>query len=350
MFNASQNTGNLPQSTVTYWDKNFRENLKQQTPFVACAERLDQPMHSGINRELFQYVPLPGNTNYTSEGVVSAPIQASVISKAMQVGTLADNVTFSSLSLAAALDEPVLNVGKELAYRLGEALSGVTRAVIDAGVAVDSSVQVLLPATSTTVFTTISLQAIRNAVQSLAGRAVKPFDQKSQSFCGVISPFALGDIMAQTGSNSVNASPIDILKYSGPEGIAKMDELVSTDLTQVVELPTTGCKFFQSNLVTATQNYNPGTGAISGLTALRTYILGRDGVFTLTLRGQGDTEFGDGNHQNIQVYLEQNAGPGAYDPSALIPGFCSYRCNFAASLGPDPTLRYRFIDAASAIS
>jgi hypothetical protein len=350
MFPASANTGNLPQATVTYWDKNFRENLKQQTPFVAVAERLEQPMHSGISRELFQYVPLPGNQNYTSEGVVEQPIPVQVISKAMTVGTLADNVTFSSLSLAAALDEPVVNVGKELAYRLGESLSGITRAVIDAGVAIDSSVQVKLAATSTSVFTTMALQNIRNAVQSLAGRAVKPFDMKSRLFCGVISPFVLGDVLAQTGSNSVNASPIDILKYSGPEGIAKMDELVGTDVTQTVELPSTGVKFFQSNLVTTTANYNPGGGAISGLTALRTYIMGRDGVFGLRLGAPNDTEFGDGQYENIKVYIESNAAPGSYDPSALIPGFCSYRCNYTASLGPDPTLRYRYIDGASAIS
>lgn len=349
MYPASQNTGNLPQATITLWDKNFRENLKQQTPFVAIAERLEQPMHSGINRELFQYVPLPGNNNYTSEGVVTAPINVSVINKGMQIGTLADNVTFSSLSLAAALDEPVVNTGKELAYRLGESLSGITRAVFDAGTSVDSSVQVLLPATSTSAFTVLSLQAVRNAVQSLAGRGVKPFDAKSADFCGVISPFALGDVMS-SGSSSLNASPIDILKYSGPEGIAKMDELVSTDLTRVVELPSTGCKFFQSNLVTTTANYNPGGGAITGLTAIRTYITGRDGVFGLRLNASGDTAFGDGQYQNIMVHLEQNAGPGAYDPSALIPGFASYRCNYTASLGPDPTLRYRFIDGGTAIS
>lgn len=350
MFPASENTGNLPQATVTYWDKNFRENLKQETPFVACAERLDQPMNSGINREIFQYVPLPGNQNYTSEGTVSAPIQVSVLSHAMQVGTLADNITFSSLSLAAALDEPVKNAGKELAYRLGESLSGITRAVADAGVSVDPSVAVLLPATSLSVFTPLSLPAIRNAVQSMAGRAIKPFDMKSKLFCGVISPFALGDILAQTGSNSVNASPIDILKYSGPEGIARMDELVGTDVTQTVELPSSGVRFFQSNLVTTTPNYNPGTGAVAGLTALRTYIFGRDGIFGLRLNAPSDTEFGDGQYQNISVFLEQNAGPGSYDPSALIPGFASYRCNYTASLGPDPTLRYRYIDGASAIS
>jgi hypothetical protein len=32
--------------------KKFRENLKAQTPFVACAERLDLPMKSGNQYEI----------------------------------------------------------------------------------------------------------------------------------------------------------------------------------------------------------------------------------------------------------------------------------------------------------
>lgn len=44
---SSNNQSNLPQSTVRYYDKKFRENLKAQTPFVACSERLDLPMKSG---------------------------------------------------------------------------------------------------------------------------------------------------------------------------------------------------------------------------------------------------------------------------------------------------------------
>ncbi len=47
-FSPSGNQlSNLPQSTVKYYDKKFRENLKAQTPFVACAARLDLPMKSG---------------------------------------------------------------------------------------------------------------------------------------------------------------------------------------------------------------------------------------------------------------------------------------------------------------
>ena len=40
-----------------------------------------------------------------------------------------------------------------------------------------------------------------------------------------------------------------------------MDELVSVDLTEVIELPSTGVQFFQTNLVTKTSNYKGVTGS-----------------------------------------------------------------------------------------
>ena len=52
---SSNNQSNLPQSTVRYYDKTFRENLKAQTPFVACSERLDLPMKSGNQYEINAY-------------------------------------------------------------------------------------------------------------------------------------------------------------------------------------------------------------------------------------------------------------------------------------------------------
>jgi hypothetical protein len=45
---------NLPQSTVKFYDKKFRENLKAQTPFLRCSERLDLPKNSGNQYEITQ--------------------------------------------------------------------------------------------------------------------------------------------------------------------------------------------------------------------------------------------------------------------------------------------------------
>lgn len=332
---------NLPQSTVKFYDKTFRENLKAQTPFVACSERLELPTKSGNQYEMFMYVPLGANQVQTTEGTVGTSIAVSVLNTTATIGEYADFANFSSLSLATAIDNTVENVAKEMSYRLGESLSGLVRATADGANAVDSSVLTQLAASSTTSYTTLSLNQIRNAVQSLAGRSVRPFDEASKSFCGVIHPFALGDVLA----DATNNSPIDILKHT-PVGQAKMEDLISVDLQEMIELPSSGVRFFQTNLVTQTSSYK----SISGLTALRTYIFGRDGIFSIKLGAQGDTGFGDGDYMNIKCNIVQNAEPTVADPEGLIPGWTSYRIHFTTSLGPDTTIRIREIDAASAIS
>lgn len=335
------NLANLPQSTVKYYDKKFRENLKAQTPFVACSERLDLPTKSGNQYQMFMYVPLAANTTQVTEGTVGTSIGVSVLTTTATIGEYADYANFSSLSLATAIDNTVENVAREMSYRLGESLSALVRATADGANAIDSSVLVQLAAASTSSFTALSLSQIRNSVQSLAGRAVRPFDEASKAFAGVIHPFALGDVLADNS----NDSPLDMLKHT-PVGMARMEELVSVDLTEVIELPSSGVHFFQSNLVTTTANYK----GVTGLTGLRTYIFGRDGIYTVNLGAQGDTGYGDGEWQNIKCNVVQNAEPTVADPEGLIPGWTSYRVHFTASLGPDTTIRIREIDAASAIS
>ena len=194
--------------------------------------------------------------------------------------------------MATAIDNTVENVARELAYRLGESLSALVRATADGANAVDASVLTQLGATSLTSFTTLSLNQIRNAVQSLAGRSVRPFDEASKTFCGVIHPFAVGDVLADNS----NDSPIDILKHT-PVGQSRMEDLLSVDLTEMIEFPSSGVRFFQTNQVTQTATYK----GVAGLTALRTYIFGRDGIFSIKLGAQGDTGFGDGEWSNINL-------------------------------------------------
>ena len=238
------------------------------------------------------YVPFAANTVQTTEGTVGAGIAINVLTTTATIGESADYANFSSLSLATAIDNTVENVAKELAYRLGESLSALVRATADGANALDPSVLIQLGATSTTSFTTLSLNQIRNSVQSMAGRSIRPFE--GTAFAGVIHPFSLGDVTSDVSNNS----PIDILKHT-PVGLAKMEDLVSTDLTEMIELPSSGVHFFQTNQVTATNNYK----GVPGLTALRTYLFGRDGIFSIKLGAQGDTAFGDGEFQNIKCNI-----------------------------------------------
>jgi len=231
-----------------------------------------------------------------------------------------------------------------MAYRLGQKLHTVARLLVDTASTFDGSASVKLPASSTAVFTTLTLSVIRNEVQSMAGRAIHPPEGESE-FVGMIHPFALGDVLADPSNNS----PIDIAKHT-MEGFNKLDSFISTDITEAIELPSSGVKFFQTGLVTQTSNYNPGTGAVTGLTALRTYIIGNDGFFTYDLAAPGDTALGQGEWQGIKPYIEANAPKSAFDPSGLIQAWAAYKCHWTTSFGPDTTARVRYVDAGSAVS
>jgi len=332
---ASNTTSTLPQSRVIYYDKRFIENLKAQTPFVRCCERRELPLNSGNQLELFMYNSFGANVAQVSEGTVQTGITASVGTTTATIGEYADYANFSSLALATAIDPVVENVGRELSYRLGQSLSAITRAVADGANAVDASVRFGLASG-----TAISLANIRAQVQSLAGRAVLPFNETEALMAGVIHPFAVGDLL----NDSSNNSAVDILKHTVP-GLQRMDDLVSIDLADTLEFPASGVAFFQSNLVTITTSYSGGA-----LNAYRTYIFGRDGVIAIRLGGRGDNAIDDGNWRNIECNVVQNAPLSVADPSGLIPGWTSYRVHYTASLPPDTTMRLRVIDATSAVS
>lgn len=178
------------------------------------------------------------------------------------------------------------NVGRELSYRLGQSLSAITRAVADGANSIDSSVSVKIAGG-----TSLALSNIRAQVQSLAGRAVQPFNEAEALFAGVIHPFAVGDLL----NDSSNNSAIDTLKHTVP-GLQRMDDLVSVDLADTLEFPASGVAFFQSNLVTLTTAYQ---GSAAGVVAYRTYIFGKDGVIAIRLGGRGDNAIEDGNWRNI---------------------------------------------------
>jgi hypothetical protein len=338
---ASNVQAQLPQSTVKYYDKAFLENLKAQTPFVRCAERRDLPPNAGNQLVLFEYNVFGANINQTAEGNVPSGIQTGLVSNTSTIGEYADYASFSSLSLVTAIDPVVENVAKEMAYRLGQSLSALVRLTADGASAVDAAANVQLAATSLTAFTPIDINVVRAQIQSLAGRSVRPFNEPEARFAGVIHPFAWGDAINATANNS----PIDVLKHTS-EGRMQMEELPSADLTEVFRLPATGVDFFQTNLVTQTTTYK----GVTNLTALRTYIFGRDGVIAINLAGRGDTPYGDGDYRGIRCNVVQNAPISVADPEGLIPGWTSYRVHFTVTLPPDSTARLRTIDAASGVS
>ena len=159
----------------------------------------------------------------------------------------------------------------------------------------------------------------------LGDAIVRSYGNRNHKLTFERMPFALGDVLADNS----NDSPIDILKHTA-QGQMTMDTLPSTDLDSsdgAVELPSSGVRFYQTNLVTQTSNYQGQTG----LTALRTYIFGQDGIFSIKLGANNDTTFGDGDWQNIKCNIVQNAAPTVADPEGLIPGWTSLTTRVTAS-------------------
>lgn len=339
---ASNTTSNLPQATVIFYDKSFVKNLKAETPFLRVCSRRDLPENSGNQLRLFMYDTLGANTTQATEGTVGSGIEVTVQDTTPQIGEYADYASFSSLSIATAIDPVVENVAKEFGYRLGQTLSALARATADSASSVDSSVSIQLAAAagSPATYTPLSNSVLRSATMELAGRSVRPIETGKGLYGGIVHPFALGDVLADTSTNS----PIDILKHT-PEGLMQLNELGGVDQAETIEFPSTSVTFFKTNQVTTTTNYKS-----SGLTALRTYIFGEDGVIGVTLKAKGDTPFGDGRWQDITCKTVQNPPNSVADPSGLIAGWTSYRVKQTFSLPPDSVMRLRTIDACSGLS
>lgn len=339
---ASNVQSNLPQAQVIFWNSTFRKNLKNNTCHVMICTRVDWKEKVGNTYVMFMYPTLPPNLVQTAEGtlpgvgVTLTPTQSAAV-----IGEYSDYATLSSRAAATAIDDTIGNIGQEMAYELGQTLSEIPRLLFDNAYTYDASARIQLPASSTTVFTTLSLNEIRTATQSMVGRAI-PTLEGAEMYPGVIHGFVEGDVANDTSNNS----PIDIAKHT-KEGLAIMESFISADVVHSVEYPSSNAKFYRSNLVTQIANYQ----SVTGLTGLTTYLAGQDGVFAYDLKAAGDTSIGDGDYRGIDCFIERNFPRSAYDPAGVIPGAASYRCHFTASYGPDlSTARVRVIQAASAVS
>ncbi len=144
--------------------------------------------------------------------------------------------------------------------------------------------------------------------------------------------------------DKTNNSLTDVLKRT-PQGNERLTELPSPDGQTVPLIDWGGVSFFQSTLVKQTPNYD-GTA----FTALRTYIIGRDGIIGVSFGAKENTQIGNGDWRNLAIWVRRLSEPSGYDPSRMIGGFASYNTMYTATLPPDPVQRIRMIDAVSAIT
>ena len=236
------------------------------------------------------------------------------------------------------MDDSLANLRDEIAYRAALSLNTVHRNVVDTGYLIDSRVNALNKAYNAPIVKTDFV----NAVQSLQGLAVMPFDKGTAKFACLIHPFCIGDSLNDASVNGIT----DIAKWGGREFKTHdmLYELPGPDAVPVLDV--SGCRFYACQMVTQTPNYL----GHAGVTAFRTYFFGENATFTISLGGKEGSKVGDGEWRNIDVNLVRDPASSAADPARVIGGWTSYNLKQTSSLGPDTTLRYRTIDAPSNIS
>lgn len=327
---ASNLTTNLPQSVVTSFDKVFIQNLKAETPWVRCTSRRSLDENSGNKLVLFMYQNLPAPpVTQAPEGTIQTGLTVSVVQNTSTIGNYADYANISTYALQTAIDPALEALGVQMAYRMAQVINLIIQNTADGASVVDPTV-VHVPIDPTGLIA----QDITSMVQTLTSVNALPFEEGR--FTGVIHPLIVGDILISTQPNGIT----DVLKRTA-EGQEKLRELPAPDGDEVTVIDWGGARFHQSTLVKQT-----GSAPVK----LRTYVIGKDGVIAISFGAKENTQIGDGDWRNLQVWVRRLTEPSGYDPSRMIGGFASYNTMFTATLPPDPVQRIRYCDASSAVT
>jgi hypothetical protein len=340
---ASNLTTNLPQSTVTKFDKIFVANLKGMTPWVRATSRRMIEENAGNKLMLFEYVNLAAPPlTQAPEGTIQTGLTVQVLNNSSTLGQFGDYANVSDYALGTAIDDTLEGLGSQMSYRMAQVVNSLVQNTADTASTFDPLTNALSKVDDTTFVTTTDITA---AAQSLAGVNVLPMEDGR--YYGILHPHTVGDILSDKTNNSL----VDVVKRSS-DGLEQLRELPSPDGDKVPVVEWGGVTFFQSTFVHKTPNFAGGTG-----TALRTYIIGRDGIIGVSFGGKNHTQIGDGDYRNLQVWIRRLTEPTGYDPSRMIGGFASYNFLYTVTLPPgtnaagaNAVSRIRYIDACSAIA
>lgn len=331
---AGMNSSNLPQSLVTYYEKTFIQNLKANIAWPRACTRMELPENSGNKMAMFMYQSMGGNATQAPEGMVGTPITTSVLQNSSTIGNYADYSNVSSYVMMTAIDPVIDALEVEMSYRFAQTINTVLQRTADGAASIDPSVSSLNKPYNVQMSTT----DITTAVQSMVGRNIQGFDDGS--FKGIVHPFIVGDFLNDRTDGSFN----DVLKRTA-EGQEKLRELPSPDGDMVPVLDWGGVRFMQSTLVTQIPNYQG-----HNKTALRTYIIGRDGLICISFGAKQNTQINDADWRNLKLIVEKNPGSSVSDPAKMIGGWVAYNAMFTASLVPDLVQRIRTIDSVPIVA
>ena len=138
---ASNLTTNLPQSTVTSFDKVFVENLKGNTPWVRATARRTLDANSGNKLALFMYQNLAAPPVTTApEGTIGTGLTVQVVQNTSTIGQYADYMNISDYALGTAIDPTLEALGVQMSYRLAQVINTVVQNTADAAAATDTPI------------------------------------------------------------------------------------------------------------------------------------------------------------------------------------------------------------------
>ena len=330
---TAMQSGNTPQAALTtHYNRNFIENLKARTVQLRLCTRFPMPAHAGQVFRNFLIQPLTPNITQTSEGTVSSPITVSINYQDYQLGQWADYLNISDKAFITSISDDLMNYEREMAYRLALTIDDLVMAYFDYLRTLDSKTANQDVLTGNYQMTK---QQIEQVPFSLEGQNVLPMDLGY--YCGKIHPFFIGDLLALDNSNN---SIVDILKHT-PEGLLKLEELPDgPDGDEVRYIELCGARWMRSTNCTQTANFQS-----SGLTAIRTYIAGKDAMVAIKLDRPDRTQIDDGNYKNMTLWRGEYKPGNVADPAGVIGAGTSYNAILAFGVPPDVTSRARCFDA-----
>lgn len=330
---TSMSSGNMPQASLsTYYNRKFLENLKAKLVMLRMCTRLPMPMKSGQIFRNFMWPTFPANTVQQTEGDVGTGISITANFQDYQLGQWADYLNISDKALVTSISEDMVNLRKEMAYRLGLSVDDLVMANFDYLRTLDPKVA---NQDATAAAPNFTKAMIEQAPFSLMGQNVPELDRGY--YAGKIHPFFVGDMIALDNTNN---SIVDIMKHT-PEGLLKLEELPDSkdgDEVKIIEL--LGCRWMMSTNVTQTPNWKA-----TGNTALRTYLAGNDAVIAIKLDRPDRTDIADGQYQNMTLWAGEYKPGQIADPAGVIGAGTSYNAILAFGPPPDTTGRARCWDA-----
>lgn len=327
---ASMNSGqSVTAASVIHYNAKYVANLKSRTPAQRVCSRREMPAKAGQKWQDSMWNPLPANTQEATEGTVGPGIVVTGQSNLYTLGQWADYVNFSDLLVLTDISPLVENIERELAYRCGLTIQKLTLAQMDFSRTIDSSVGAL-DATSGTQIMTRNTSV--EAAGSMRGRNVQPLEGMNRFGC-LIHPFFVTDMMVDNSNNSY----VDIAKHT-IEGQMALKELPAPNGENEV-ISFGGVTFLETTaLTTSIPSWS------SGKTAIRTYVVGMDGVIAVRIERPGKTSTGDGEHQNLKLWRGNYSMGTSFDPAGLIGAGTSYNVVGTWGLPPDTTMRLRAYD------